>query len=253
MSDAGHRPVDPATGEPLPARAQPGYFPGLDTLSQAAFWDEATRSLVRARMDEVPPIRFFSPGEARLLAAVFDRLIPQDDRDAAHRIPILPWVDERLFAGRGDGYRYEKMPPDGEAYRLGIGAIDAIARVKEGAPFLDLDALAQERVLETLHAGQPPAAPEVWARMPPHRFFLLVLSDAVSVYYAHPWAWDEIGFGGPSYPRGYMRLERGAPEDWEVAERRYAWDPPLGSPSGKEELLAGTGEHGAPSGQGGTH
>ena len=25
-------------------------------------------------------------------------------------------------------------------------------------------------------------------------------------FYSHPWAWNEIGFGGPAYPQGYMRL-----------------------------------------------
>ena len=28
----------------------------------------------------------------------------------------------------------------------------------------------------------------------------------VGAFYSHPWAWNEIGFGGPAYPRGYMRL-----------------------------------------------
>jgi hypothetical protein len=28
----------------------------------------------------------------------------------------------------------------------------------------------------------------------------------LSGFYSHPWAWNEIGFGGPAYPRGYMRL-----------------------------------------------
>jgi hypothetical protein len=28
----------------------------------------------------------------------------------------------------------------------------------------------------------------------------------LSEFYSHPWAWNEIGFGGPAYPRGYMRL-----------------------------------------------
>ena len=36
------------------------------------------------------------------------------------------------------------------------------------------------------------------------------MQDVVEAYYAHPYAWDEVGFGGPAYPRGYMRLERGA-------------------------------------------
>ena len=37
-------------------------------------------------------------------------------------------------------------------------------------------------------------------------------------YYAHPYAWDEIGFGGPAYPRGYFALNNGAPEPWEPRE-----------------------------------
>jgi hypothetical protein len=29
---------------------------------------------------------------------------------------------------------------------------------------------------------------------------------ALSEFYSHPWAFNEIGFGGPAYPRGYMRM-----------------------------------------------
>ena len=28
----------------------------------------------------------------------------------------------------------------------------------------------------------------------------------LSAFYSHPWAWNEVGFGGPAYPRGFMRL-----------------------------------------------
>ena len=59
------RPVNPKTGERLPQRAQPGYYPGFSTLSQRSFWDEATRKLILARVEIVPPIRFFSPGRSR--------------------------------------------------------------------------------------------------------------------------------------------------------------------------------------------
>ena len=54
-------------------------------------------------------------------------------------------------------------------------------------------------------------------------FWQLMMGDASDAYYAHPWAWDEIGFGGPAYPRAYTRLERGEPEPWEVEEKRYEW------------------------------
>jgi hypothetical protein len=39
----------------------------------------------------------------------------------------------------------------------------------------------------------------------------------LSAFYSHPWAWNEIGFGGPAYPRGYARFGPGQRESWEGA------------------------------------
>jgi hypothetical protein len=237
----------------MPPRAQPGYYPGFSTLSQQSFWDDATRTVVLNRVENPPPIRFFSPDEATLMEAVCARLLPQDDRDEAHRIPIINGIDERLYENRSDGYRYESMPPDPEAYRLGLQAIEAIAQEMQGKSFLELGATDQDRVLKSIHDAKPPAGQEIWDRMPPHRFWLLILQDVVEQYYAHPYAWDEIGFGGPAYPRAYMRLERGEPEPWEVREQRYEWEAPENSLSGLSELVGGTTHHMGTPGQGGTH
>ena len=76
-------------------------------------------------------------------------------------------------------------------------------------------------VLKAIHDGKPKAAADIWENMSVHRFWQLIMGDAIDAYYAHPWAWDEIGFGGPAYPRAYTRLERGEPEPWEVEEQRY--------------------------------
>ena len=40
----------------------------------------------------------------------------------------------------------------------------------------------------------------------------------LSAFYSHPWAWNEIGFGGPAYPRGYARIGAGQRENWEGDE-----------------------------------
>ncbi len=219
-------PTDPQTGKSLQPRAQPGYYPGFSTLSQQAFWDDATRKVVLKRVHDVPPIRFFTPDEARLMQAVIDRVLPQDDRDDAHKIPIVNAIDERLYAGRIDGYRYDDMPTDREAHRLGLRAIDTIAREVFGAPFVELQPELQERVLYSIHECQPLAAHDIFERMPCKRYWMLLVQDCIEGYYAHPYAWDEIGFGGPAYPRGYMRLEGGKPEPWEKDEARYTWDGP---------------------------
>ncbi len=247
------RPVDPNTGGRIGPLEQPGYYPGFRTLDQRKFWDAATREVVLDRVNTIPKIRFFTAQEARLLEAVCSRVLPQDDRDEARKIPIVPQIDKRLYENVSDGYRYEDMPPDREAFRLGLQAIDEIAQAEHGKPFVDIHAREQETILRSLHDAKPRAAHEIWARMPVHRFWMLLVKECAENYYAHPWAWDEIGFGGPAYPRAYMRLERGEPEPWEVQEQRYAWEAPPDSQSHLFEPIAGQEEHFASPGQGGTH
>lgn len=247
------RPVDPRTEKPIGPMAQPGYYPRFSTLSQQKFWDAKTREVVLDRVENVPEIRFFSPEEARLLKAICDRVLPQDDRDEAHKIPIVPQIDKRLYENSHDGYRYEKMPPDREAFRLGLQAIEEMAQSRYGQGFLDIGPREQEGILRSLHHGKPGAAFDIWDRMPVERFWMLLLTDCAEAYYSHPWAWDEIGFGGPAYPRAYMRLERGEAEPWETDEKRYEWKAPENSLSGEYELVTGQTEHFGSPGQGGTH
>ena len=246
-------PVDPADGEPLKPKAQPGYYPGYSTLGQQKFWDAKTRQIVLDRVQDVPQIRFFAPDEVELMQAVCDHVLPQHDRDDAHKIPIVPQIDKRLFENRLDGYRFENMPSDQEAYRLGLKAIAQIADHLYGRGFVEIGPLEQDKIFKSLHDGKPPAAHDIWQRLPVHRFWMLLVQDCIEAYYAHPWAWDEIGFGGPAYPRAYMRLERGEPEPWEVEEQRYEWEAPATSVSDDYEAVAGVGEHEAVPGQGGTH
>jgi len=255
MTDQQRWPIEPTTGRPLPPRAQPGYYPTYHTLDQQDFWDEATRAVVLDRVGNVPLLRFFTPEEQTLLQAVCARILPQDDRDEAHMIPIVPTIDARLYSGRIDGYRYEGMPPDQEAHRLGLQGIEAIAQHLHGHSFLALGPLQQDQVLQTLHDANPPAGQEIWRRVPVKHYWSLLLQDAVEAYYAHPYAWDEIGFGGPAYPRGYMRLERGQPEPWEVREQRYAWAPPPTALSGQDKPLGGShpDQDQPAAGQEGTH
>jgi hypothetical protein len=253
-AEANRLPVDSKTGQPLQPRAQPGYYPGFSTLAQQAFWDEATRKVILARIEPPPLLRFFSPEEAQLMKAVCDRLLPQGDRDEEHTIPLVHIIDERLASGRIDGYRFEGMPPDHEAHRLGLQAIDAIAQHLFQRPFVQLEPREQDRVLQSIHDCQPPAAEEIWKKMSVQRFWMLLLQDALEAYYAHPYAWDEIGFGGPAYPRGYMRLEGGKPEPWEAQEQRYEWQAPPHALSDVYTPIGGQGGHKQQTaGQEGTH
>jgi hypothetical protein len=90
-------------------------YPTFDVASADKWsldWDEKTRLLVLDRIHNVPPYRFFSIQEAALLEAICSRAMPQEDRLPETRVPIAPWIDERLHEGEGSGYRYEDMPDD---------------------------------------------------------------------------------------------------------------------------------------------
>lgn len=245
-------PRDPGSGQPLAPRRQPGYYPGFSTLDQQAFWDDATRAVVLERVEHPAPITFFSAAEARVMEAVCACVLPQDDRTPDRRIPILNVIDHRLATGSINGYRYDDMPPDTRAYQLASEAIEGMARALGAESFTALGLRQQDELLRSLHDGKPlSGGEEIWQQMNVRRFWLMLVSDCVTAYYAHPWAWDEIGFGGPAYPRGYMRLRDGQPEPWEKTERRYEWEAPPESVSGTTESLSAAPA--APSFTPGTH
>ena len=195
-------------------------YPGYNVLDKwsSPDWDDQTREVVRRRLEEVPAIRFFSDAEARTLAAVAGRIVPQPERGEAERVPIVPWIDAKLYEDQRDGYRYEGLPPQREAWRLGLAGIDEAARALfDGRPFVELDPLSQDVVLRHVELGSPPGA--AWERLPAARFFRSVLSvTIVQIYYAHPAAWNEIGYNGPSSPRGHVRKWEGGVDPWEAPE-----------------------------------
>ncbi|MBV9376379.1 MAG: gluconate 2-dehydrogenase subunit 3 family protein, partial [Alphaproteobacteria bacterium] len=114
-------------------------FPDYDVLDKwdSPSWNDQTRAVVNRRLHQVPGRRFLSEAEWEMLEGVCDRLIPQPDRREAP-VPIVPFIDEKLFKNQGDGYRFEGMPPMREAWRRGIAAVDDEARTRWGAGFREL-------------------------------------------------------------------------------------------------------------------
>ncbi|HTV88911.1 MAG TPA: gluconate 2-dehydrogenase subunit 3 family protein [Stellaceae bacterium] len=194
-------------------------FPSYDVLDKrhSPSWNEQTRAVIDRRLHQIPERQFFTEREWAILHAVCARLIPQPDRPQ-NAVPIVPFIDERLHRNIGSGYRYEEMPPQRKAWRQGIAAIDDEAHLRWRSGFCGLPANQQDATLRAIQHGDV-RSPE-WAGLPARRFFKSVLlREAVSVYYAHPAAWSEIGFGGPAAPRGYVRLASDRRDPWEAEER----------------------------------
>jgi Gluconate 2-dehydrogenase subunit 3 len=196
-------------------------YPGYDVLAKwdSPSFDDTTRRVLAQRLDRVPPRRFLGEAEWDLLEAVNRRLLPQPER--AEPIPITPWVDAMLHDNCGEGYRHPDLPPLRDAWRAGLAALADEARRRHGRDFAALDAAAQDALLQDLADGQ--AVSPLWQAVRAEHFFThMLLKTAASIYYAHPWAWNEIGFGGPASPRGYVRLGVDQRDSWEAREAEQA-------------------------------
>lgn len=188
----------------------PQRFPHYDVVGQVHTWDDVTKGVVLARLGPPQPLAFFTPEEEPTARALVDRLLAQDDEP---RVPVLEVIDQRLVTRRGDGYRYQDMPEDWEAWRRSLSALEADARRAEGRPFSDLGTQQQKDIIEDVRQLD-----DDWHGMPSGRVFSLWLRYACEAFYSHPWSWNEIGFGGPAYPRGYKNLGIGRREPWEESE-----------------------------------
>lgn len=181
-------------------------------------WNDPTRAAVRERLEAVPPPRFLDPPDYAVLEAVCARMMPQPDR--AQPVPIAPWIDDKLARGRSDGYRHASLPPMGQAWRQALRGMEAEAQARFGKGFTDLSGGRQDEILQSVQDGTVRVA-AAWQGLEAGRFFSEMLQlEVVAVYYAHPAAWSEIGFGGPASPRGYARLQPGQRDPWEAEEKR---------------------------------
>ena len=206
----------PASPEELPRQRRGvtpqmhGRYPDFNVLEQAHHWDEATRRVVLERVEHVPPIRFFTRDQATTLRAFCDRVMAQDREP---KIPVLNMIDAKLLAGKLEGYRYAELPDDGDTWRQVAAGLDAAAVQHGAADFAGASHEIQDAVVQAFSDGSLHG--KVWEQLPPRRAWSVVMRDVLAAFYSHPWSWNEIGFGGPAYPRGYARLGAGQRESWE--------------------------------------
>jgi hypothetical protein len=187
-----------------------GRYPDYDVFDNAGHWDPVTRDLVTSRVYDVPQLHFFSPAEAAVLRPFLEVALAQDFEP---RIPVLEMIDAKLGAGEGDGYRHADMPSDEETWRRGGGHLG-------GAGVAELGDEERCEWVGRLHDGE-----HDWDDIDPSKAWGVVMRHALSAFYSHPWAWNEIGFGGPAYPRGYMRMGVGDHKGRDPHEGEEAFGP----------------------------
>jgi hypothetical protein len=196
-------------------------YPGYDVIAKrdTASWNDKTRAVIDRRLAIEPGTHhFFDAAEWLTLRAVCARIVPQP-ADRARPVPLAAMIDAKLHGNQGDGYRHARLPPMGDAWRRGLDALDAEAMARHGIHFHAIAPEQQDALLSAMHKGE--LKHDAWGDMPCDVFFKhRVLSDIVRAYYAHPAAWNEIGWGGPASPRGYVRMDFDRRDKWEAAEAK---------------------------------
>ena len=186
-----------------------GRFPGFDVLDEVDRWDDVTAGVVLSRLDPQPDYSFFTPAEQATADALFDRLLGQEEPP---KIPVLRLVDKRLALDMTDGWFYDGMPEDRDAWRLTLAALDDDARANHGAHFHTLGHETQAALLQGIFEA------DQWHGLKASYVWSLWTRYACAAFYSHPWAWNEMGFGGPAYPRGYKNIGINRREGWEVPD-----------------------------------
>ncbi len=194
-------------------------YPGYDVLAKrdTASWNEQTRRAIDRRLSIDPEAHcFFDDSEWETLRALCNRVVPQP-AERVQAVPVAALVDLRMHEDRRDGYRDARLPPMGTAWRVALAAIDQEAAARYATRFHDLPSLLQDDLLRAMQRGE--LTHDAWGSMPPQVFFeKRVIVDVVRAYYSHPTAWNEIGWGGPASPRGYVRMDFDRRDPWEAAE-----------------------------------
>ncbi|MDQ3686752.1 MAG: gluconate 2-dehydrogenase subunit 3 family protein, partial [Acidobacteriota bacterium] len=193
------------------------YPPGtVRALLETDLITAPTRDALDARLaadtEDYAP-RFFDSESFATLSAACLRLIPQPERftDTAREI------DRRLAEKMSDGWRYDAMPPDEDAYRRGLRGLNESARETYKADFATLGGEQQDVILRQVQRGRASGA--AWRTLPSHRFFEELLAEVTEAYYSHPLAQEEIGYTGMADAHGWQHVSLNDLESWEPRAR----------------------------------
>lgn len=193
-------------------------YPSYDVLAKrdTPSWDAKTREVIAQRLATPDAPRFFSAEEWVIADALCQCILPQTDE--GDPVSLVALLDSKLLADNGDGFREASMPYMRDAWRQGLAAIDGEAKARhDSRGFAILTDCERNALLRAMQSGEVNG--DRWSGLDAKAFFeSRILVDVPALYYAHPKAWNEIGFGGPASPRGYVRLDGDRLDPWEAAE-----------------------------------
>jgi hypothetical protein len=182
-------------------------------MREQTHWDEHTRKIVRSRLNPQAKRKFLTEQEESKLKQICSLLVG-DEREEILGY-VLSHIDQTLSSNVGEGQRKAHVPKAPVLVRGGLVALDQSAKEKWGRRFVELKEGEQRQLLTEVSESRAPSHSE-WKGIPQREFFIKLLNLSIESYYSHPTVWSEIGYGGPAYPRGYVRTQLGQLDPWEA-------------------------------------
>ena len=196
-----------------------GRFPGFDVLDQVPHWDRVTADVVLARTDTPTAMKFFTESEESCARALLNLLTGQDGQEGP----------SRSWRWSTPGWRREKPTAGGtptcpRTARRGGTRWPSSTRTPVSFPAPRSRTPRRPIRPSSLQAVQDLKSAD-WHGLPAAHVWSLWTRYACTAFYAHPFAWAEIGFPGPAYPRGYKNTGVGKLEPFEVGDAHPSEDP----------------------------
>ncbi len=174
-----------------------------------------TRSvLLKRQMADDPNYlpKTLTAAQLSTLRAVLARVLPQE---AEAPIDLGARIDTALTGAQGDGWRFAALPPDADAYRLGLDAIDQLAQKLRGEAFERLAPDAQDALIAAIADGRMRSP-----RIELQTWFLDLRAKAVEIFVGHPQTLAHMGYSGiADDPSGFVQIGMGKVEAWEPETR----------------------------------
>ena len=167
---------------------------------------DATRRVLNDRLNydlDYSP-QFFDRAEFDLLKAICAAIAPSKVVSCEF---VAGEIDKRLFENKGNGWRYDAMPPDSETYRIALPIFDRAAQILFAKDFARITSAQQIEIVQKMRDG------ELWFELAPNfssaRFFEELFAEFVEIFYSHPLALTEIGYIGFADKHGWHNVGLG--------------------------------------------
>lgn len=191
------------------------HYPTYDVMSAQHAWDDHTRKIVNERLHTGGDYLYLTVIEAEMLRAWCTQLVDDDRAEIIQY--ILEHVDRQLASGT-ESQRKPGLPTASELVRMGLSTLGDSCQQLYTEHFFHLERERQMQIMQSV-SDEDGLPYDNWKHVPQKAFFQKLLTLTLEAYYSHPRVWSEIGYGGPAYPRGYVRMHPGQLDPWEAKPR----------------------------------